>query len=142
MKKHGLHLILCLFCLLFISCSTVHLTSGGFNRPASMNSIINEKYEVVKHFSVETKGWFTLASLYTFKDTNVQKILQNELDSVQGDAIVNVKIKGQTTFVDSVLPMGLYCVAIAVNPYLAFVSFMIPTSRTYTIEGDVIKYFE
>ena len=142
MKKQKLHLILCLFCLLFISCSTVHLTSGGFNRPASMNNITNEKFGVVKHFSVETKGWFTLASLYTFKDTNVHKLLQNELDSVQGDAIVNVKIKGQTTFVDSVLPMGLYCVAIAVNPYLAFVSFMIPTSRTYTIEGDVIKYFE
>ena len=142
MKKRGVHLVLCLFSLLFIGCSTVHLTSGGFNRPASMNNITNEKFGVVKHFSVETKGWFTLASLYTFKDTNIQKILQNELDSVQGDAIVNVKIKGQTTFVDSVLPMGLYCVAIAVNPYLAFVSFMIPTSRTYTIEGDVIKYFE
>jgi len=142
MKKHGVHLVLCLFSLLFIGCSTVHLTSGGFNRPASMNNITDKKFGVVKHFSVETKGWFTLANLYTFKNTNIQKILQNEIDSVQGDAIVNVKIKGQTTFVDSALPMGLYFVAVAINPYLAFASFMIPTSRTYTIEGDVIKYFE
>lgn len=142
MKKYEVQLVLCLFSLLFIGCSTVHLTSGGFNRPASMNSIINEKYGVVKHFSIETKGWFTLAGLYTFRDTNIQKILQNELDSAQGDAIVNIKIKGQTTFIDYLLPMGIYSVATIVDPRLFLAMYIVPTSRTYTIEGDVIKYFE
>ena len=61
---------------------------------------------------------------------------------MQGDAIVNVKIKGQTTVIDALLPMGISTFAMIVNPRLFFVMYIVPTSRTYTIEGDVIKYFE
>ena len=44
-----------------------------------------------------------------------------------GDAAVNVRIKGETTFVDGLV---------------SAVTRLIFSMRTYTIEGDIIRYTE
>jgi hypothetical protein len=78
----------------------------------------------------------------TISDLNVQRIIQNEVMSAQGDAAININIQGQTTFIDGAIPVALGVIGFLVAPPGgAYASYLIG-ARTYTVEGDVIRYSE
>jgi hypothetical protein len=126
----------------FTGCMTVPLSSGSVYKPIAMSGNINKKFNVIKHFKSDFKSWFTLFNLVQLNDPKVTEILNNELNATQGDAIINVKLEGQTTFVDGLIPVIVGVIGtIAAPPYGGYASSLIG-ARTYTVEGDVVKYAE
>ena len=104
-----------------------------------MTNEANEDFKIVKHFSKELRGWFTVFNLVTISNPDVQRLIQNELQATGGDAVINVSIKGQTTFIDGLIPVGVSVIGSLISPYGFALGYLIG-ARTYTIEGDVIKY--
>jgi hypothetical protein len=45
--------------------------------------------------------------LITISNPNVGELLNKETISAHGDAVVNIKIEGQTTFIDGLIPFTL-----------------------------------
>ncbi len=121
-------------------CETVMLTAEGIPQPASMTGNVNKKYTIVKHFSRSLKGWFMVFDLITVSNPSVQKLVHNEILSAQGDAVINIRIKGQTTFWDDVPPVVLSVVGTLVAPPWGSLAGDIVSSRTFTVSGDVIRY--
>jgi hypothetical protein len=121
---------------------TVLLTSEGVEKPVDMTSNVNKKFTIVKHFERELKGYFVVFNLITVSDPNIKNAMQDELLNGKGDAIINVKIKGQTTFLDGCLSVGVGILGgLALPPYGVYLGDLIG-ARTYTIEGDVIRYID
>jgi hypothetical protein len=143
MAKYKVAVSMSLACLLLTGCATVQLNTGTITEPVSMTVNINQDFTVVKHFRRDTKGIFPLFHLVTTKNPDVEKIVAEELLAARGDAIVNLTIQGQTKLWDSAIPILFGMLAdLFIYPYgstfvAAFVGF-----RTYTIEGDVVRYIE
>ena len=141
--------------VLFSGCMTVELSSNSAT-PVMMSGVPDRNYTVVRSFSVAHRGWFTLFDLITLSNPDIQKTLDDELARSGGDAVINVKIVGQTTFVDGIIPIGMSMAgsllgyAIATDPYtgitygtaLGSLAGSMLSARTYTISGDVIRYKE
>jgi hypothetical protein len=142
MKKKISILFLFVFILTIPACMTVNLAVEGIDKPVNMTSVTNKKYTIVKHFNREAKGWFTLFNLITIKDVNFDELIRKEINSVQGDAVINLQIKGQTTLVDGAIPTVLGLVGSAALPPAGGILGYLVGARTYFIEGDVIKYTE
>ena len=140
MKKCLLLSIIGLTLLSFVGCATVHLTAIGIKKPAAMTSNVNKEFTIVRHFSRDLRGYFTIFNLVTISNPNVSKVIEEEITAGQGDAVINIAIKGQTTFIDGAVPVLLGILgAIIVPPYGVYASNLVGM-RTYTVEGDVIKY--
>ncbi|MGC9093724.1 MAG: hypothetical protein ACP5JH_10825 [Bacteroidota bacterium] len=142
MKKVIMLSIITLSLLSFVGCMTVQLTSEGVDKPASMTSNVNKKFTIVKHFSRDLKGWFTIFNLVTISNPKVDEVIRNELVASQGDAVINIKIQGQTTFLDGFIPVALGTIGALVAPPWGFYASSLIGVRTYTVEGDVIRYTE
>lgn len=126
----------------FVGCMTVPISSGGVYKPVAMTSSVNKKANIIKHFKTEFKSWFTLYNLIPLNDPKVNELLNNELNGTQGDAIINLKIEGQTTFTDGLIPVVVGVIGtIVAPPYGSYASALVG-ARTYTLEGDVVKYAE
>jgi len=108
-----------------VFCSTV--CWQWCDKPSCLSGAAAEKKEftVLKHFKVtDRSGWFILG-LIKSGHTNLNEILQKEINEVGGDAVINVKIETMYDPVDiiiSILIGGIY------------------NTRVSHIEGDVIKY--
>ena len=107
-------------------CARVTLSTRGVGKDVVMTKTARS-FEVIKHFSESSKAHFWVFSLVTGREPKLEEIVERQVASVDGDAAINVRIKGQTEFVD-----GL--VAVLVSPIFSM--------RTYTIEGDIIRYTE
>ena len=139
--------------VLFSSCMTVNLSSDS-ELPVMMSGAPDADYTVVRTFEVSHRGWFTLFDLVTIADPAIQGTLDSELKRAGGDAIINVEITGQTTFVDGLVPVGMTLAGtllgqvLTPDPYLGLtygtalgsLAGAMLSARTYTISGDVIKY--
>lgn len=122
----------------FLGCMTVHLVADKVNEPVNMTQNVNKNYTIVKYFKHSVKGIFTLFNLVTISNPDIQKIIEKELEN--GDAVVNIKITGQTTFIDGLIPVAVGVIgSFVIPPYGSFLSNMIGL-RTYTVEGYVVKY--
>jgi len=78
----------------------------------------------------------------TISNSDLEALISKEISSAQGDAVLNMRIQGQTTLIDGVLPFALSVIGgLIIPPYGSFLGYLIG-SRTYIIEGDVIKYIE
>ena len=142
MKKFFLYSIAAASLLLFAGCATVYLTAEGVDKPAAMTASVNKKFTIVKHFREDLKAYFTIFDLVTISNPDVDKLIRSELVAAQGDAIINIRVRGQTTFIDGLIPVGLGVIgALLAPPYGVYASSLIGV-RTYTVEGDVIKYTE
>ncbi len=73
----------------------------------AMSGDLGRHYTVVRHFSRDVKGVFTLFGLVTVVNPDIGKVVQEELAAARGDAVVGIRIKGQTTLVDGVIPVVL-----------------------------------
>lgn len=140
MKKSITFLVIGLSFLIVPACMTVHLSAEGYDKPASMTSNVNKKFTIVKHFKRNLKGWFAIFNLITISDPDIQRVIQNEVMSAQGDAAINLKIQGQTTFLDGAIPVALGVIGALVAPPGGIYASNLIGVRTYTIEGDVIRY--
>ncbi len=107
-------------------CMTVRLSSMGVDKPVMMTGAeVERDYALVRNFSRNLKGYFLIAHLVTLSDPKVQEVIREEINAANGDAAVNVTIKGQTTIVDGLASLLTYSLF---------------GMRTYTIEGDIIVY--
>jgi len=117
-----------IFLLLFIAgCATVNLETRAAEDNISMSHIINKEYKTIAHFKRNTQAWFAIFDLATVSNPNLRNIVENEIKAVNGDGVVNLQIKGETTFIDG-------CISILTCSLIR--------PRSYTIEGDIVKYIE
>lgn len=140
--KKSLILSIVAACLLsLVGCMTVMLTAEGVDKPAAMTSNVNKKFTIVKHFSRDIKAIFVIFNLVTVTNPKVNEVIRNEIVAGHGDAVINITIKGQTTFIDGLVPVAAGVAASFLSPFGIF-AFNLIGLRTYTVEGDVIKYTE
>jgi hypothetical protein len=134
-------------------CMTVDL-GASLETPVSMSGAPAEDYTVVRHFEQKDKAWFTLFDLATVENPDVSNVLATELKRTPGDAVINVQIQGQTTFIDGLIPIAMSLAgtlagqALASDPYsgayygsiLGTLAGAMLSAMTYTVSGDIIKY--
>ncbi len=133
--------VLCLFVILS-GCSTVELSTRSLDVPVSFTGNVNKKFVVVKHFRREEKGWFAFFNLVTMSEPQIGTIIREEMQSAQGDAVANVSIQGQTSLTDGGVSLLLSAIGLAAAPPLGFAAGYLVGARTYTVEGDIIRYTE
>ena len=135
------------------SCMTVDL-SVDTPQPVSMTGETEKDYRVVRHFEKAHKAWFTLFDLVTAKNPDINATIESEIRKADADAIINLEIRGQTTFLDGLIPIAMtfagtylgYVLApdlILGSTYgtiLGSIGGALLSSRTYTVSGDVIRY--
>ena len=148
------------FCSAFIGivfltgCMTVDLKSDSVLQPVAMSADINREYEIVGRFEKEVRVWFTLYSLITINPPDIDKLIEDELRRAKGDAVVNLRIRGQQAVFDYLIPTAIMSVGLsltvtgtlqldtglsALGSLFTLAAGQI-ASRTYTIEGDVVRY--
>ncbi len=126
------------------SFTSVSLSVNRGDKVVSMTSNINKEYRIIKYVKVEQKVPFLfLVRINPASGSpNLDDMLQPELAAAEGDAIVNVKVKGEAALGDVILPIGMGIVGAFLFPPLGFIA-MFPLYedlKTYTVEGDVVKY--
>ena len=126
------------------SFTSVSLSVNRGDKVVSMTSNINKEYRFIKHVKIQQK--IPLLFLVRINpgsgSPDLDELLQPEFAETPGDAIVNVKIKGEAALGDFVLPIGMGVVGAFVFPPLLFIA-MFPLYedlKTYTVEGDIVKY--
>ncbi|MDP1677970.1 MAG: hypothetical protein Q8L88_14020 [Bacteroidota bacterium] len=136
--------IIFLILLLIGGCKTVDLSIYDNSKSVSLNSNSNRRYVFVKHFNRDEKAYFTLFNLITAKDLMLDKVIQQELQANNGDGIMNLKIKGQDTFIDQLIPLGVGFLGTIIMPEtpIGLFAFYMIGIRTYTIEGDIVRYVD
>lgn len=141
MKSSAVVLLFTLI-LLLPGCSTVELSTRSLDVPVSFSGNVNKKFVVVKHFRREAKAWFVFFNIVTISEPEVGAIIKEEMLSALGDAVANVSIQGQTSLSDGGVSLLVSAIGLAVAPPLGFAAGYIVGARTYTIEGDIIRYTE
>ncbi len=130
-------------------CMTVNMDAKG-EIPVSMSGEQVRSYRVVRSFQETDHAWFTLWDLVTFDDAEVRRVVYREVNNAGGDAAINVSIKGETTFVDGLIPIGVgvgtALIVSAINPfaapYVSSVAAAMLSRRSFTVSGDIIVYEE
>lgn len=126
MKKSIRWILVGLFLISASGCMSVRLSSMGVDKPVMMTGPeVERDYSLVRSFRRSVKGYFLISHLVTISNPKVQKVVSEEIDTANGEAAVNVNIKGQTTIVDGLASM---------------LTWTLFSMRTYTVEGDIIKY--
>lgn len=126
------------------SFTSVSLSVNRGDKVVSMTSNINKEYRFVKHVKIQQKVPLLFLARVNPQggSPDLDELLQPEFAETPGDAIVNVKIKGEAALGDVILPVGMGIVGAFVFPPLLVIS-MFPLYedlKTYTVEGDIVKY--
>ena len=126
--------------LLFsVSCANVYLKATAIDQPVVMNNKVDANFQIIRHFKRPAKAYFTIFNLVTVSNADIQKIIQEEITEAGGDAAINIKIHGQTTFIDGLLPIALGTIGGLLFPPFGNFASMLIGARTYFVEGDIIK---
>ena len=144
-------LLLSVGCLLFVAggCASytgVFLSVNGEDKPVSMTSNVNKEYRVVKHFRVEQRSplLFLVRMFPVPAQPDLAAMMRPDLIANGGDAVVNLKMTGEASLGDVLLPVGVGVFGGLVYPALFF-AITLPIFedlKTYTVEGDIVKYVE
>ena len=125
----GILLSLCLLC----SCATIALDSSTIkDHEVLMNDDMERPYDVISDFKINDKGGWIIGIIPVNKPAGdnhdyLASLLQSQIDKAGGDAVINVKLRGQNSVGDiliNVVTLGIY------------------VPRTLTVTGQVIKYRE
>lgn len=124
-------------------CTTLDLDMRAVDVPVMVNAPREREYSTVTHFSVEQeKSMFFLRRMFGGGHPDVTSMLQKQLQKNPGDAIINLRIKGDTKEIDIAVPIvigiaGTFAFAplfiIALEPLFADL-------KSYTLEGDIIRW--
>ena len=148
-------------------CAHVHMDATHALVPVSMTSRIGRPGKVIGHFKKPVRTSFLVWRLWTIRDVEVNDAVESAVAQWGGDGVANLRIVGETGVVDSLLNYGIGFVAGVVtfsalrgptarNPVPALraaaltfaeaglagatTSLWAPFFRTYTVEGDVVKF--
>lgn len=117
--------------LVISSCATVALDATTVQQHAvSMNQADQRPYTVLSDFTIKDRGGWVIGIVPVNPPAGdnhdyLATLLQAEIDKAGGDAVINVKIKGQQNpgdFLINIVTLGFYF------------------TRTVTVTGQVIKY--
>ena len=118
----------CIVISLLTSCATIALDSSTLLEPVQMNAAGTLDFTVIDSFSVNDKAGWIFGLVPVNKPAGdghdyLKSILKAQIEEVQGDAVINLKLRTQIQFLD-------------------FLTWLVPfyTTRTVTITGDVIIY--
>lgn len=111
--------------LLISGCARINLTAMSLDKTVMMTGQPGRPYTVIRHFSDSTKAMYLVFDLATIREPEVEKLIQRQLKATGGDAVINVEIEHQFSFVDSL-------VRVIAEPVFGMSS--------VKVEGDVIKY--
>jgi len=126
MKKFVVLFAAALISVSLVSCMKVELNAEGVSKNVSMTGT-SRKYTVLHHFRTDLTGFFVVFNLVTISNPDIAKEVNNQITTAQGDAVINLTIHGETNIVDGLV---------------SYVTYTLLGLRTYTVEGDVIKYIE
>ena len=139
MKRLFKLLIIGVGLLTVVGCANVYLSANTVDKPVMMNVGPQKDFEIVKHFQRPLRAYFAIFDLVTISNPEVERVVEEEIKSVNGDAVINLKIHGQTSVIDAVIPIALGVIGgMIAPPYGSYAHYLIG-ARTYTVEGDVIK---
>ena len=140
MRRVAVGVILLVLVVLLSGCATVQLDVRDLDGAVAMTADLNRDYDVVAHFSRSTQAQFAFFDLVTIREPEIEEIMATELRAAWGDAIANVTLKGQMTFVDGAISVAAGVLGGLIwPPYGAYAACLFGF-RTYTVEGDVIRY--
>ena len=140
MKRATVGVILLILAVLLLGCATVQIDVRDLDGTAAMTADLNRDYDVVAHFSRSTQAQFAFFDLLTIKEPEIQEIMETELRAAWGDAIANITLKGQMTFVDGAISVAAGVLGGMIWPPYGIWASSLFGFRTYTVEGDVIRY--
>jgi hypothetical protein len=99
---------------------TLAKLSGAGPRPLLLNNPANGKFEVVRHFEID-KG-----SRFDFTNTaEIDAMVATLIQETKADAVINLRVTVKTEVGDF---------------FLNLITCGIANARTWTIEGDAIRY--
>lgn len=141
-KKYRLH-CLSAFLIASLQACTVHFDALNADVPVIMNSKNLPRHTVVTHFSLRQESSFLFADrLFGGGKPDLTRMVQQQLTLTPGDAMVNVRIHGDTNVGDFLLPIIFGAAGGFVFPPLVLFVYepLFYDLKTYTIEGDIIRY--
>ena len=119
------------------------LTAQNVSIPVLMNANMERPYTIVSHFTIEQEGKLLFVSrIFGGAQPDLNAMLLQHSDIIQGDAIVNLKITGQSKFGDVLLPVivgigGTFLFSLF--SIIIFEPFFTDLKR-FTIEGDLVRF--
>ena len=123
--KSFIFAIVLLFVSLLLSCESVIYETHSSEKFVSMTTPKDiGGYEVVGKFNYETKAVFIILQLITIKDAEIDKAILKQVNKLEGDGVINLKIHEQYDFLDFVV---------------AVLAGGIVDTRTVKVDGDIIK---
>lgn len=141
MKFKTLFILLLAAAIYSAGCMTVNIEATGFDKTASFTGT-DRKFTIQKHFTRELKSWYLLLNLIPVSGPDIAQILRDETASAKGDAVINIKVKGEIKLADAGVPVAMAVLGSIIYRQGGALAGLIVGVRTYTIEGDVIKYLE
>jgi hypothetical protein len=111
--------------------------------PILLNAPGEKNYIVVEHFSmVQDRSMLFLKRLHGGGHPDIPAMLEKQLKKTPGDAIINLKIAGETREMDVVAPVIFGIAGSFVFPpfFILALEPLFTDLKTYSIEGDVIRY--
>jgi hypothetical protein len=140
-KVNRFFFIAFLFSIPFLeSCSTVYIDITTLGKNVSMTDSLNRPYTIIKHFHQEQKAYFILIGFVKIGNPDLVSIIHSELSSVQGDAVINLKMEVECDLIDTIVPYAIGALGwgffgpLGLNFVYAF------SMQTYRFSGDVVRY--
>lgn len=103
MQRNRSHFTLAIIVVLagmFAGCFRMQLDTKGVQEPIYLSSKTPKEYTHLKTFELETNGSWFFFGLGEIKKPEISQLIKDEIASQQGDAVINLTIRSQTTFKD------------------------------------------
>ncbi|MFA5835011.1 MAG: hypothetical protein WDA22_16155 [Bacteroidota bacterium] len=129
-------------CFLLQGCA-VHFDAINASVPVMMNAKNVSSYKLVTHFSLHQDVQFLfLPRLFGGAKPDINAMIENQLRLTPGDAIINVRIHGDTEVGDFLLPIVIGTAGAFVFPPMSIFIYepFFYDLKSYTVEGDIIRY--
>ena len=128
--------------LLFCGCATIQIDARGLERDVALTVDPNRNVAVVGHFKETSQARFAFFDLLTIREPKIRYIILREMNAAGGDAIENLRIQGQMTFVDGLIPALIGTAGALIWPPYGVSLGSMMGFRTYTFEADIVKYLD
>ncbi|MFA5835047.1 MAG: hypothetical protein WDA22_16335 [Bacteroidota bacterium] len=125
MKRYTALVLLATF--IVSGCFRMQLDTISLDRSVYLSSSSPKAYTRLKEFTVNTKGSWAIFGLVTLSKPDLSELIKEEISRQNGDAIINLTIKTQTTFGD-----GFFTVIALLG--------LIYHPRTVIISGTVVSF--
>jgi hypothetical protein len=129
--------------LSFAGCASVNMEALNVGVPVLMNGKDIPPPAVVTHFSIRQEEEFVfLHRLYGGGKPDVNEMIQRQLLKTPGDAVINVRIIGDTHLKDVAVPVLIGIAGLYIYPPLSLFLYepLFFDLKSYRVEGDIVTY--